>query len=117
MGIGQPAVSISSAASRGVASPPNVGSGDAGTPSGNGAAVNPMNAKGAAITIAAMAGLLVAGNLAQQKDALPVGEGLLKIRPFNVVAVGVSAVLFITAAKYLVNKMPVPGLTDVINAV
>lgn len=116
MGIGQPAVSISSAASRGVAAPTNVGSGDAGTGGGS-APVSPMNAKGAAITIAAMAGLLVAGNLAQQKDALPVGDGLLKIRPFNVVAVGVSAVLFITAAKYLVNKMPVPGLTDVINAV
>lgn len=116
-GIGQPSYTVQAAASRGVAAPSTGTSQAAQTETAPAAATSPGSMKGAAITIAAMAALLIAGNIAQEKESIPVGEGLLKIRPFNVVAIGVSSVLFIVGAKYLTKKFPVPGLTDVIASV
>lgn len=122
--VGTPAFSIQDAASRGVVPPVNTSQYGAQSPTTNEGATgstsptagHPASAKGAAITIAAMAGLLVIGNMAQERESLPVGEGLLKIRPFNVVAIGVSATLFLVGAKYIAKRFPVPGMSDVILA-
>jgi hypothetical protein len=42
---------------------------------------------------------------------------MLKLGIRNWVLVGIMAILFIVVAKVIVNKYPLAGLTDVVNAV
>lgn len=59
--------------------------------------------------------LLALGKFLSEHDNLPFEPADLHIGPYNILAVGITAVVFITTLKVFANKYPVPGLLQLAN--
>ena len=59
--------------------------------------------------------LLAIFKFASEHDKLPFEPADMHIGPYNILAVGVTSVVFVTIFKVLSNRYPVPGLVQLAN--